>query len=60
MEHSVLKENNQGPKKNRIPAALKRDQNTKTRELTRQIFTIPGPNFITNDEEKKGERAGSY
>ena len=31
MEHSVSKENNQGPKKNRIPgAALKRDRNTKS------------------------------
>ena len=28
MEHSVSKENNQGPNKNRIPAALKRDRNT--------------------------------
>ena len=30
MEHSVSKGNNQGAKKNGIPAALKRGQNTKT------------------------------
>ena len=54
VEHSISKGNNQGTKKNRIPAALKRGQNTKNTEyrILVSMANIVGKQKTRNGWEK--------
>ena len=55
MEHSVSKGNNQGTKKNGIPAALKRGQNTKT--MTFKMDGVVNKHFTEEKIRKLAELA---